>query len=131
VASQSNIIRMAARCLLHGRGGLAMAEVLNVGCNVDRTDSGNRGHAVGLQPRTERADRPHVGPAGVCGLRIWAVKNSRKRLGGTVPGGGDKRRGVGRSERDDSLLLWDCNLISLAPTPLLISHQPTEQGLST
>jgi len=87
VASQSNIIRMAARGLLHGRGGLAMAEVLNVGCNVDRTDSGNRGHAVGLQPRTERADRPHVGPAGV-----WVADLGGEKLQEAVRRHGPRRR---------------------------------------
>src|SRR3954470_18461507 len=33
--------------LLDGRGGLAVAELLDVGGDVDRADSGNRGHAAG------------------------------------------------------------------------------------
>ena len=51
--------------LFYGRGGMAMAEILDISRDVDRADSGNRGRTVGLQPGTECADRPHVGPAGV------------------------------------------------------------------
>lgn len=51
--------------LFHGWGRLPVAEILDIGSDVDRTHRINRGHAAGLQPSAERADRPHVGAAGV------------------------------------------------------------------
>src|SRR3954468_1895669 len=39
--------------LFDGRGGVAIAEVLDIGRDVDRADGGNRGHAVSLQPSAE------------------------------------------------------------------------------
>ena len=53
--------------LFHGRGGMAMAEILDVGGDVDRPHRRNRGHAVGLQPggKTHRPPaRRHGGCAG-------------------------------------------------------------------
>ena len=51
--------------LFHGRGGMAMAELLDVGGDVDRTHGSNRRYTVSFQPSAERSDRPDVGSAGV------------------------------------------------------------------
>src|SRR5215204_532391 len=77
---------MAARCCL-------TVGVLNVGGNVDRAYSGYRGDAVGLQPSAERADGPHIGPAGV-GVADLGGEEFEEAVGGAVPSGGDEGWGL-------------------------------------
>src|SRR3954451_12280909 len=79
--------------LLNGRGGMSMAEFLYISGDVDRTHRRNRGHAVVLQPSPERADRPHVGPAGVRVADLGG-EELQEAVGGAITGGIDQSRGT-------------------------------------
>jgi len=75
--------------LLDGWGGLPVAEILDVGCDVDRAYSGYREHAVGLQPSAECANGPDVGPAGVRVADLGG-EEFQEAVGGAVPGAADE-----------------------------------------
>jgi hypothetical protein len=87
--------------LLDGRGGMPVAEVLDVSRDVDRAHTRNRGDAVVLQPSAERADRPHVGQAGVR-VADLSGEEFEEAIGGAFPSGIDEGGGF-RGRKGDEL----------------------------
>src|SRR4051812_28885692 len=55
--------------LFRGRGGMPVAEVLDISRDMDQAHGGNRGHAVRFEPGAELADSPHAVSAGY--LWFW------------------------------------------------------------